>query len=135
MTFNKPGMISPILEEPKYVSERNMPLVTQYIGDEELCAHLTVENYMKWYSVYLIHANGIVEEIIELEDPNHGSYYKDHAFNPDSFHKTAVKLGARYDDRTFALVCERWVEDALDGDWRRLAKYLPTESDSSVLED
>jgi hypothetical protein len=117
----------------KYLSKRGIPLVTQYItgwsADGEPKPHLTVENYEKWYGAYIIRPDNTIEELTfgDFEGAIEGPDTRDHCINPSSFHATAKKLNVLYDDRTFALVCERWVEDYLDGDWTKPHKYLPRE--------
>lgn len=116
----------------KYLSSRGMLLVTQSITDgygidDPKCSMLTVENYEKWYGAYIIHADDRVESITfgDFDGAINGPDTKDHCINPSAFHATAIELGLNYDDRTFALVCERWVEDYLDGDWTRLHEFMP----------
>lgn len=129
--YNEPGTISPIFEEPQYFSERGLPLITQYITDFNEQPHdmLTMENYEKWYYMHIIRKDGTVERISQavIPDDPHDYGWIDHAVKPYAFHKTAMGLGLKYDNRTFALVCERFVEDALDGDWSKLCRYLPKE--------
>jgi hypothetical protein len=120
-----------VTHEVNYVSHRKLPLVTQFISggntNGEPTAHLTVEDYCKWYGAEIIRIDNTVERL-HFED-FHGAIYGsdtvDHCINPSAFHSTAMDLNLIYDNRTFALVCERWVDDHLDGDWTQLHKYLP----------
>lgn len=112
----------------KYLSNRGKPLITQeiiYINNEPVDT-LTMENYEKWYSMYIIRKDGYVEERFNtLTDDGDDTCWIDHAVVPYAFHETAKNLGLCYDSRTFAMVCERFVEDVLDGDWTKLSDYLP----------
>lgn len=119
-----------MIMDNKYFSERNLPLVTQHLidyDDGDIRPMLTVENYEKWYQMYVIHPDGTVEPRFEtLTNDGDTTAWIDHAVIPSAFHETAANLGYRYDNKTFAMVCERFVEDILDDDWSKLTKYLPS---------
>jgi len=126
--FNYGGTLTPVYEKPKFLSTRGLPLITQNIDnlDGGTLGILTMENYDKWYSMYIIHVDGSVEEIHEaIINDVFGVTWIDHAISPRAFHETAINLGLEYDNHTFAMVCERFVEDILDNSWSRLVKYLP----------
>ncbi len=128
MSVEYKGLISPIDGEIKYFSERGIPLITQWFEDEseDIKPILTMENYMKWYSMYIIYPDGKVESISRSSENEDASVtWYDHAVYPEYFHLSAKRLGCTYDNRTFAMVCERFVEDVLDGDWTALHEYLP----------
>lgn len=76
--------------------------------------------------VYDVHPDGKVESISQSfgNEDAFNTWYG-HAVYPDYFHLSAKRLGCTYDNRTFAMVCERFVEDVLDGDWTALHEYLP----------
>lgn len=116
------------LPDEKYYSERGFPLITQSIfdGNEESNGMLTVENYDKWYRLYVITRDGEVKPVghEDLVESRQGLTWIDHVVSPESFYLTAKKLGLEYDDRTFAMVCERFVSDYLE-DWTKLAHHLP----------
>lgn len=125
---NYGGTLTRLYGEPKYFSKRGLPLITQNINPdgEGPRGMLTMENYDKWYHMYVIHADGTVEERYKTITPDDDEYcWRNHAIVPYAFHTTAVALGLEYDSRTFAMVCERFVEDFLEGDWTELSKYLP----------
>jgi hypothetical protein len=113
---------------PLYFSERGFPLITQFIYDydDNSKGMLTVENYDKWYKLYMITRDGEVKPVKHEDnvESSLGLTWVDHAVSPESFHLTAKKLGLDYDDRTFAMVCERFVTDWLE-DWSKLAYHLP----------
>lgn len=114
----------------KYYSERGFPLITQSFLDSSNKSKgmLTVENYDKWYQLYRITREGEVKPIDyrDMIESRTGLTWVDHAVSPEAFHLTAQKLDLEYDDRTFAMVCERFVTDYLE-DWSKLAYHLPVE--------
>lgn len=116
------------LPHEKYYSERGFPLITQSVLDsnDESNGMLTVENYDKWYRMYAITREGEVKPVGHEDwvESRLGLTWVDHAVSPECFHLTARKLGLEYDDRTFAMVCERFVTDYLE-DWSQLARHLP----------
>lgn len=128
MNIEYTGLISPLYGEPIFFSERGIPLITQCLeeADEGLKPVLTMENYEKWYCMYIIYPNRKVEKVTPSLEDTCDTWY-DHAVYPSYFHLTATRLGCIYDNRTFALVCERFVEDVLDGKWKALSEYLPKE--------
>lgn len=128
MNIEYQGLISPLYGEPTYFSERGLPLITQWFEDEDdkINPVLTMENYVKWYSMYIIYPNGKVERVPPSLEDTCDTWY-DHAVYPSYFHLIAERFGCTYDNRTFALVCERFVEDVLDGNWTALSEYLPIE--------
>lgn len=117
-------------DDIKYFSDNGIPLITQHIDllfcDGERKPVLTVENYDKWYKVYIIHPDDTIEGIFNDKelDESMDSWY-DHCILPNYFHELAKRKGCVYDSMTFAMVCERFVSDWLEGDWCKLAKYLP----------
>ncbi|MBD8523812.1 hypothetical protein [Lysinibacillus fusiformis] len=128
MSIKYTGLISPLDGAPKYFSERGIPLITQWLEDagEEISPVLTMENYEKWYCMYIIYPSGKVEKVTPSLEDTCDTWY-DHAVYPSYFHLIAERFGCTYDNRTFALVCERFVEDVLDGKWTALSEYLPKE--------
>jgi hypothetical protein len=124
------------MSEVKYQSERGHALVTQNLHsdmDGNPVGMLTVEDYCKWYRAYIIRPDGTVEGIHEMVCDDRDEYgWRDHAIIPYAFHETAKNLGLEYDDKTFAKVCERFVEDILD-DWTTLYNYLPLDKKGKIL--
>lgn len=87
------------------VSNRNIPLVTQ-THEKRM---LTVENYCKWYDLFLVETDGTVTAVSpEVIDIN---TWIDHYVVPEYFEELAVQLGAAYDEDTWKTICglyERW---------------------------
>lgn len=115
------------MKQQEFTSNRNIKLITQEVNDKPM---LTVENYMKWYDIFVIQINGEVvpvNEITYLKDieDHAGRTWYDHCPTPAYFHEVSKRIGAEYDNETFSAVCVRFVEDILDDDWTKLADYMP----------
>lgn len=109
----------------RFRSERDIALITQEVEEKSV---LTVENYVKWYTLYIIYPNGEVEEIDNLlkenkDNPllekvsdilNDGWY--DHCIKPDTFKKIAEVLHLTYDTATIETVERRYQTDKLGRD-------------------
>lgn len=81
-----------------YLSARNIPLV--FIEAKSTFPILTVENYCKWYDVYLVQPDGKVEVV---RDP-------EFAVNAWSDHVPRIKECLELADRLGAI----WCENSLD---------------------
>lgn len=105
----------------RFQSERGVPLVTQQTHDTK--PMLTVENYDKWYDLYIITVDGYVEktEVIENELTSKARSllfdgWSDHAFNPNHFKELAEEMNFNYDTATIESVERRWQTDHLNMD-------------------
>jgi hypothetical protein len=94
------------------LSDRNIPLVYQFnksISEPVL----TVENYPKWYNLYLVNPDRSVikVEFDALQDftPKNESSYEDHVPNPHAVTKYAVKLGYDLDEQSYEMMVGRWI--------------------------
>lgn len=75
---------------------------------------LTVEIYMKWYSLFLINPDNIIEEISfpYYDDlPNNEPNYMDHVPNPVAVEKLCKEKNWELDDVTKELLVGRWEID------------------------
>jgi len=99
----------------RFRSKRDIPLITQEVEDKPM---LTVENYLKWYDLYVISTDGVVTPVRQLENDEVEqelySGWLDHCIRPKSFHKIAEILGARYDYATWESVERRFQTEYLD---------------------
>jgi hypothetical protein len=99
-----------------HLSERDIPLVwiVPPLPGEVV---LTVENYCKWYSLYLIHEDGRVEKI---PFPDQGwaqsgeSAYADHVPNPTVVQRFAERKGYLLDTQAFEMIIGRWELEYVD---------------------
>ena len=99
-----------------YWSRRPAPLV--FTGDEGAgegrdVPVLTVENFAKWYGLYLVHPDGRVEEIDfgVLEDAARKlgvSPYVDHVPRPEVVEATASARGWILDEASREVIVGRW---------------------------
>jgi hypothetical protein len=89
-------------EHKLYFSERGLPLIT-------------VENYCKWYSMYLLHPDGTVAKVpAELEN---NDLFCDHVWHPSSFVKTAKEHGWLYDEKAMEMIGGRWQHEIQEEKW------------------
>ena len=100
-----------------YFNERGHPLV--YVEPLNSCGYknptLTVENYCKWYALYLVHPDGKVTtvdaEVYErVSRKTNGliTIWGDHVINPLAFKLVGELLGAHVDSRSMEMVIGRW---------------------------
>ena len=112
-------------------SERGIKLVTQ----EPKCLMLTVEDYMKWYNLYIINEKG---EVTVVDSENKKVYeilsdnWFDHCITPIGFIAIAKELGAKVDKQSYKEVINRFIENYYekDPDDKGTAidkKYMPSE--------
>ena len=98
-----------------YYSDRNIPLVYNGFLPRER-AIITVENYLKWYKLYLLHPNGDVEAVdFPVMDGIAGSPYIDHVPNPDHVAAWANLEGYTISDQSYEMMIGRWVYEAKEG--------------------
>ena len=109
-----------------YFSERNEPLVARFVGDEPV---VTVENYVKWYGLYVIFPPDLHVEKFHfghLEGYTKHSAYVDHVPNPAAVQRWADSMGFEVDPNSLEMMLGRWLFESrntfLDND-EILAKY------------
>jgi hypothetical protein len=91
------------------LSDRSLPLVYQGPPLPTTTTIVTVENYVKWYGIHLVHPGGRIEEVPFPDDtPDIGSYFVDHVPNPDSVAKMARRLGYEVDPMSYEMMVGRW---------------------------
>lgn len=73
---------------------------------------LTVELFEKWYSLFLVHPNGQIEEVPFPDDPESCpadvSAYRDHAPNPEVVVNFARNHDYQVDNLSLELIVGRW---------------------------
>jgi hypothetical protein len=91
------------------VSARNFPLVYQGPAPETGTI-VTVENYVKWYGLHLVHPGDRIEEVVFPDDDpgENGCYFVDHVPNPVSVAKMARRLGYTIDPMSYEMMVGRW---------------------------
>lgn len=94
-----------------FISDRNIPLITQKTYDQPI---LTVENYEKWYSLFLIYPDGSVKavktKVINATMKKHeDAAWVDHCFHPILYKKLAEDNGWLIDPVVLEVITGRWV--------------------------
>ncbi len=92
----------------KLLSERGIPLVLQELPQKPT---LTIENYQKWYDIYLVMPDGKTmpyRDYDDIEARFRETTWGDHVINPDFFRAIALLRGFDIDERSFEIVVGRW---------------------------
>jgi hypothetical protein len=96
------------------LSDRNIPLVYQFNEDISEPV-LTVENYTKWYDLYLVNHDRSVNKVgfdaLHNFTPKDESPYSDHVPNPKAVKCYADKYSYHLDEQSFEMMTGRWVID------------------------
>ena len=95
-----------------YLSNRDLPLICTQ--KEIAQPTLTVENYVKWYNLYLVMTDGTVEEVSidlikQFEIEFNLILLHNHCFNPLAIEKFADWCGWLLDDVSYEVIVGRWV--------------------------
>jgi len=100
-----------------YYSNRGLPLV---FCEKEIPVDtgvVTVENYLKWYTLQVVLKDGTVEELNfpEMEDKPEGEQcFVDHVPNPRAVEKMAHRLGLYIDPQSLDMMIGRWFFEVED---------------------
>lgn len=98
-----------------YLSKRNIPLL--YIGEPVSVPVLTLENYTKWYNIYLVMPDGAVDTVnsdvildivSQYQSREYPCLWVDHLYHPFLLEKLAEKLNAELDERAQEVAAGRW---------------------------
>lgn len=101
----------------RYVSPRDLPLVFQdEPGDRPI---LTVENYVKWYTLYVVHPDGRVREADMTEEDGFRSAWRDHVPHPAACHAYARLKGWEWDENSLDMVYGRYAREVTEVGWGR----------------
>ena len=98
-----------------YKSDRGMLLVFQEI--DAGIPVLTVENYCKWYCLYLVDSSG---DVTPVDFPEDG--YTDHVPYPDAVEALAESRGWVVDEQSMEMIIGRYMLEARMFDIRDLSK-------------
>ena len=95
-----------------YLSPRGIPLL--YIGKPLDKPVVTLENYTKWYKIYLVMPDGsVVEKCVSDVDENHRflkqHYWVDHLIHPRALYALADQLGGYTEERSLEVAMARWI--------------------------
>jgi len=98
-----------------YLSKRNISLL--YIGKPSDKPIITMENYTKWYDVYMVMPDGgvttvdsdvIFETASQYQSKENPCLWVDHLYHPLLLEKLAEKLNAELDERAQEVAAGRW---------------------------
>lgn len=97
-----------------YLSERGMPLL--YVGALVEKAVITLENYTKWYRVYMVLPDGQVHAVstTAIEEANEKIPFQgwaDHLFHPQLLIQLARDFDAEIDERALECAAGRWMRE------------------------
>jgi hypothetical protein len=133
--------VGSVFDVPSYFlhySDRDIPLV--YTGPLLDCPIITVENYCKWYSPYVIMSDGVIrkitsEEICQATDEYSNAWHIDHCFHPKLLLKLAEMLNGEACEQSIEMAAGRWVMEQMDDpfDFYPEAKELSDSNDLSVF--
>jgi len=91
-----------------YYSDRMHPLVYMGVAPRE-SPTLTVENYIKWYSLHLVHLDGSVDVVNFPEwGPSGRGGFVDHVPDPVACQKLAADNGWVWDENSLDMIWGRW---------------------------
>ncbi len=76
---------------------------------------ITVENYCKWYRLYVVYPDGRVEEI-DFPEPRElkEAHCSDHVPNPKAVAMYAAEVGYAVHDESMEMIIGRWEREALN---------------------
>lgn len=100
-----------------YLSDRGHPLL--FMGQPIGSAVLTLENYTKWYELYLVYPDASVKKVDvvavqEVMEENPNAFWYDHLYHPQLLYSLATKLGAELDERALEVAIGRWMLEGPD---------------------
>ena len=104
-----------IFEHRTYFSPRGMPLVFHSILETGDTPVLTVENYCKWYQLFVVDVDGSVTPVDfpdGVVDARAGeSAFCDHVPAPVACQRMAVRLGCLWDEDSLDMISGRWARE------------------------
>lgn len=100
-----------------YVTPRGHALL--FVGQPVVQSVLTLENYTKWYELYLVHLDGSVTavdvaDVQEVSDRHMDAVWVDHCYHPRLLHRLAQHLNAELDERALEVAIGRWMLEGPD---------------------
>lgn len=104
-----------------YVSHRGMLLLCQSPDTTFKKPIVTMENYVKWYGVYILHPDGRVESVDpgvlgQMADRCGGIVMGDHNYHPRLLNELAKEIGGKVCWRSLEMAGGRWVSEIMDGE-------------------
>jgi hypothetical protein len=104
--------IKHLIDKEVILSERNIPLVYQF-NESFSEPVLTVENYCKWYNLYIVNPDKSVNKVdfdaLHNFTPKKESSYRDHVPNPKAVKCYADKYSYHLDEQSYEMMVGRWM--------------------------
>lgn len=102
-----------------YFSERNFPLL--YVGEPLDVPVITLENYTKWYEIYMVTSNGQVKKVPisivqEVMEKYTDALWHDHHIHPRLLYRIAALIGGCVDERAIEVAAGRWMIERIEDD-------------------
>lgn len=117
------SLSAPVVIQPndlrELISGKPAPFVTakgKLLIDQQTyeCDILTVENYEKWYCLYILRSDGTVEPVpVEavMKQIDRGFLWIDHNFSPELVRAVAEDLGLEITPVAYEVIVGRWVTE------------------------
>jgi hypothetical protein len=91
-----------------FYSDRGLPLVFWASSDvERVCPIVTIENYCKWYNLYVVMPDDTVRQL-RPEEYGVNDLWLDHVPNPRHLDAIADRLGMYLDPNSFEMIIGRY---------------------------
>ena len=103
-----------------YKSDRDLPLI--YQDTQRNTPIITVENYCKWYTLYVVNPDDTVEHLCfpghdnPNDEPEGEMGFRDHVPNPKAVCKMAKRLNYDVDEISLEVITGRWHTEVLNYD-------------------
>lgn len=102
-----------------YFSPRCKPLL--YMGNPCEVPVVTLENYTKWYEIFLVMPDGSVQAVdsgivTDIEDPKVRRMWVDHHYHPRLLYRLAEYYKGTVDERAVEVAAGRWMIERVDDD-------------------
>ena len=101
------------------LSDHGHPLV--YQGEPWTSPIITVENYIKWYTLYMVMPDGEIRSLcytgLVLPEGSQESLFCDHVPNPKAVAYTAMKNNMYVDEVSFEAIVGRWLIEVENKDF------------------
>jgi hypothetical protein len=83
------------------------------VGQPASVPILTLENYTKWYEIYVITPDGHVEKVdsdvvLAVLGEYNDAQISDHVFHPRLLYRVAQELGGEVEERAVEVAAGRW---------------------------
>lgn len=111
-------------------SHRDIPLVLQEAPSPNPL--LTVENYCKWYDVFIVFPDGRVEIVdYNLFWDGPGTGWHDHVPNPKACLGVAAKLNVEWHGESFEMIVGRYMLEVQEDKFKKLLGITDVEWERS----